>query len=524
MSTPSSVPRQKRIQRIQLEPYDDMTSVRDRLQFVNAGRVLLIFPANAKILQRKLDLVLIQREAMRRDLRLALLSKDITIADNAKDLNISVFPTIEAARTQRWNRPQNKVFVDRQDRPQMQHDPYDLMLAATRLKEAPSPARQLQIKILRGVVFGIAILALLFGFYAVVPSATVRLTPARDEVNITINMIADPNITDVRPESLRIPATVERRLQEATVSIQSSGRRPAANSLAEGTVTFTNNTDLAQFIPAGTIVQTESAPPVQFETTEDAALPARLGASVNVSIRGLATNQGLSGNQPPNSITRIQGNLSTIMSVRNLNATYGEGVRELAFVTDFDHERLLTLARQQLRQNARDNLIVSLDEANYLLVTESIRIVSEREFIYTADVNQATDTVSLTLKASIEATIIDLSNARLVAFANMGRYVTTGRSIDEKHLSFRNGEVQQILEDGSIAFQMRIEGTTYVSINSQSVRERLSGLSANEAREVLENEYLLDPRYPPVIETWPSFFKRMPIFPIRIHVDVQDDV
>lgn len=519
----SPLPRQQRIQRIQLEPYDDVASVRDRLQFVNAGRVILVFPSHAEILRRKLDLVLIQREAARRDLRLAIVTRNLTVLDNAKDLNISAFYTIEEARTHRWKRPSNKVFVDRRDRPKSQHDPYDLMMAASRLKPPLTPAQRVRGRMLRGIIFGITILAILFGIYATVPSASVTLTPARDEVDITINMIADPSITDVIPESLRIPATIERRLQDASATIETSGRRPAENSLAQGTVTFTNNTEVAQFIPAGTVVQTDTVPPIQFATQDDAVLPARAGSTVNVSIQGLASNRGLSGNQPAGSIIRIQGDQTGTISVRNQNATYGEGVREISFVTEFDQERLLTLARQQLQQNARDTLIISLDEASYLLVPESIKIIEERELIYSADLDQAADTVTLVLKATIEASIINLSDARLVAFANMGRYVTPGRTIDENHLTFRTGNIQQVLEDGSVAFQMRVEGTTYVAIESSQVRDRLTGLSANEARQVLENEYLLDPRFPPVINTWPGFFNRMPLLPVRINVDIRND-
>ena len=517
-----SVPRQRRIQPIRLEAYDDSTSVRDRLQFVKAGRVLLIFPKNAKILQRKLDLVLVQREAARRDLRLAIVTQDFLVMDNAADLNISAFLTVEDARTRRWKRPRNKVFVDRRDRPESEHDPYELQRAATRLKPPLTPAQEARRRVFRGIIFGIAMLAVLFGMYATLPSARVVVTPAQDGVTISINMIADPTIFSPVPESLRIPLTVERRLEEATVTIETSGTRPAENSLAEGIVTFTNNTNLAQFISKGTIVQTNTAPPIQFETQEDAALVAIQGSTVNVAIRALATNPPLTGNQPPDAIVRVFGELGESISVRNQNATYGEGVREIALVTEFDHERLQTLASQQIRQIARDNLLLSLDESHYLPVTESIEIVEDRDFIYTADVNQPAQTISLTYKAVVETSVIDLNDARLVAFANLGKYVTEGRTLDQGNLDFRTGEIQQIFEDGTIAFQMRIEGTTYVTIEGEQIRERLTGLSAREARAVLENEFLLDPNNPPEINTWPGFLKRMPILPIRISVDIRD--
>lgn len=515
---PSS--RLQRIHRIQLEAYDDVVSVKDRLQFVETGRVILIFPPKAKILQRKLDLVLIQREAARRDLRLALVTKDMAVAENARDLDLSVFYTVEEARTRRWKTPHNKVFVDRRDRPKPQHETYELMLAASRLKSPPGPLRQLQVRITRGLFFGVAMLAILFGMYAVVPSATVTLIPARDELNITINIIADPSVTDAIPESLRVPATIQRRLEEASVTIETTGRRPAQNSLAEGIVTFTNNTNLAQFIPAGTLISTSTIPPVYYVTQADAALAARVNATVNVAIRALPDNPPLSGNQPANAIDRVQGELSESISVRNQNPTYGEGVREIAFVTAADQERLQNLARQQIRHNARNNLLVSLDESQYLIVPDSIIIIEERDFLYSADINQPAETVSLTLKATVEATIINLKHAEVVAFANLSRYITEGRILNERQLTYRRGEIQQVFDDGRVAFQMRVEGTTYVNINEQQVKDRLTGLSKGEALAVLEREYLLDPRRPPQIKTWPGILQRMPIIPIRIQVEV----
>ena len=53
---------------LQLEPYDDVVSIRDRLSFVQASHVLLMCPPGTPVLRRKLDLLLVQRQpALRRD-------------------------------------------------------------------------------------------------------------------------------------------------------------------------------------------------------------------------------------------------------------------------------------------------------------------------------------------------------------------------------------------------------------------------------------------------------------------------
>src|SRR5258708_30758516 len=106
-----------KLQVIQLEPYDDVTSVRDRLAFVRTERVLLVLPRTATILKRKLDLVLIQREAARRGARLALITRDLDVIDNASELNISTFSSVRASQRGTWKPPLSKAFIHHSYRP-----------------------------------------------------------------------------------------------------------------------------------------------------------------------------------------------------------------------------------------------------------------------------------------------------------------------------------------------------------------------------------------------------------------------
>lgn len=514
----TTIPPQKRIQRIQLEPYDDVVSVRDRLQFVNAARVLLVFPSKGNILQRKLDLVLIQREAARRGLRLAIVVDDPSVAEHAEELNISAFYTVEQARTSRWRRPVNQVF---DPNPYRRDEIYELQQHATRLKPMPSRTQLTRQRMVGGVLFGMALLAVLLGIYATVPSATITITPARDQLNVNIPMIADPNIERALPEQLRVPAQTRRFTIDATVTIETTGRRNAENSLAEGVVTFSNSTGLATFIPAGTVVETDSNDPVRFETLNDIALAARQGATADVRVRAVESSSGVEGNVPANTIVSVQGSLGESVTVNNFNPTYGGGIREAAFVTEADRERLQTLVRQQLKQNARDFLLLSLDEGNNFLVPDTIEIVEERTMIYSAEVNEPVDSISLAMQSIMEAIVIDLNAARLVAFANLGNYIDAGRVINERSLTFRRGENIQILEDRRIAFQLRVEGSSLVDIDEQDVQALVAGESARDAQALLEDHYVLDPRRPPVIETFPGFLNRLPLVPSRITVEIE---
>lgn len=519
----ASIPPERRIQRIQLEPYDDVVSIKDRLQFVKTNRILLVLPTRGNILQRKLDLVLIQREAARRGLRLALVTTDPNVAEHAQELNISAFYTVEQARTSRWNRPRNKVFIDRADRP-IQMDPFEfeeLQRRATRLKQAPSRMRWTVNRMTSGLIFGVAVIAFLFLIFALIPSASVTITPASDQINISIPMFADPNVDRPLPEKLTVPAENRRLIQDATAEIATTGRRNAENSLAEGVVSFTNNTGLATLIPAGTIIQTDTSPAIQFETVDDVALAARQGATTDVGIRALESSSGVQGNVGSDAVTVVTGSLAESVSVTNFNPTYGGGVTETAFATQADQDRLLNLVRQQLIQHARDFLLLSLDEGSSYLVNDSLKIVEERTLIYSAEVNEPAENISLTMQGVVEVTVIDLSAARIVADVVIKKdYIPDGRVPVEGTISYRRGEVLEFMPDGRIAFQMRVEGESIVDIDTQSVKELIVGLSARDAQAMIEENYLLDPRHPPQIDTFPGFFNRIPFVPARIRVEI----
>ena len=91
-------------EQLQLKAADTTAALRERLSPLRGRRVLLIPPADARLFQRKLDLVLIQRAADRRAIQLALVSQDKRVIANAAELNISCFATVAESENARWKR------------------------------------------------------------------------------------------------------------------------------------------------------------------------------------------------------------------------------------------------------------------------------------------------------------------------------------------------------------------------------------------------------------------------------------
>ena len=513
-----------KLQIIQLEPYDDVASVRDRLSFVKAERALLVYPAPSRltypILARKLDLVLIQREAARRGIRLALVSRDPDVIDAAHDLNISVFSSVYASQRQRWKKALNKIFVDRSDRPLDAPDPHELLLRRSR-EQVLSPRQRLIRRIARVSVIGSLAAAFLLVAYFLLPAAEVVIYPANDQIDAAVTWIADASLTAIDVEGKRIPAALQTLEVESRASIPTTGLIDVPTTLARGIVVFTNRIESAVEIPQGTILSTPGARPARFRTTEAVIVGAGVGQEVNARIEALEDSAGTRGNIEANLIINIEGDLARLLSVRNPEATQGGSVREQNIVTQADADNLLIVAREKLRQDALATFGGKLG-GTQIVVPESIRIINQgqEEATYNAFVGDPADTLTLTLRARVQALIIDEQAARQAAVASLSTQIPPGRALIPESLRFTRGTVQLLAEGREASLFITASGDVAARINPDEVTRRLAGMGVGAALELLDRSYLLDPRRPPEISIFPGFFWQLPALPVRITVRV----
>ncbi len=511
-----------KLQIIQLEPYDDVISVRDRLSFVSTERVLLVWPRVGSILKRKLDLVLIQREAARRGTRLALVTSDPDVIDNAGDLNISTFGSVSTSQQATWKRPLNKVFVDRSDRPDNAPDAYELMLIASRLHALTPRKRRLQ-RIVRIVTATVLVAVLLSVVYIIVPGAEVTLAPAQGQINTTVRLTADPTLSKVNVESGQIPASLLVDDMQTVASIPTTGSTDVPNTIASGTVVFTNQTGTPVFIPAGTVVTSIGAKPARFRTTVDVTVDAGVGQTAEATVEATQDSAGPTGNVEANLIINIEGSLSNSVSVRNPESTRGGTIRQQGIVTKADYDNLLILAREKLRQDAVAEFSARLTGTQFI-APDSIKIVLERPdwMSYSAFVGDSADNLTLTFRAQVQALVIDEQLARQAALASLAAKIPPGQQISPNSVAFTRGAIQGTDSKGQVTFIMFASANVAVAINPDSVRERIAGTDIEDAMTILGRDWLLDPRRPPQIEIFPPIFGRLPLLPLRINIRIEE--
>jgi hypothetical protein len=509
---------------IQLENAEDASSVRDRLSFLRGRRVLLIWPEEGTALTRKLELVLIQREAMRRAIRLALVTHDAEVIRHAKELNISTFETIGASERGRWKRGRSKVFTDRYQKPKHEPEPEELMEVASRVRTKRSRLSWLQTLILRLLVLLLVLGVIAALTYVVVPGATVTLVPAQQQIEASVQLTVnvDPGFTQIDVENAILPAIRLLLQVEDNATINTTGMQQLGDVQALGQVVFINKGSEAVEIPAGTTVSTSAGTPIMFRTIEAISLAAGVDEQVEVPVEAMPGSAGAVGNVRENMINTVIGPLENQVTVINTAPTTGGQSRTVNVVTAGDRDRLLAAMRQQIQERAYNEMQTMLTDTQVVII-ETLSIIQERDdwTNFSAEPGDFADTLSLSMRAEVEAIAVDMQLGQQIVFARMANQIPRGRVILPDTISYRHGDVTQA--GNFITFTMSGGGQVVGQINANQVRDQLAGRSLSEAMEYLTTRVDVDDKSTPKIVISPDFLDRMPILPLRINVEVQDN-
>jgi hypothetical protein len=511
--------RRERPEFVQLDASDDVASVRDRLSFFHGKRVLIIWPEEGTVLTRKLDLVLIQREAMRRAVQLALVTHDPQIIKHARELNISTFETIGASERSRWKRGRSKVFASRFRRPRDAPEADELMPVASRVRVEETEETRARKRTIRLLALITLVIVALVAVYILLPSAIVTLRPARNVVSVEVSITADPEARDIDIENALIPATRLQVTIEETSTIPTTGLQDLADIPAEGSVVFINQTGAAVTIPAGTTLSTSTGTPILFRTTQEARLAAGAGQQIEVPIEALQSSAGEVGNVDSGLINAVLGTLAESVTVLNINPTSGGLSRTIAAVDPADTDRLLAAVRQQLQARAYDEMLPLLDETQFL-IAETVAIIEERRdwTNFSAQPGDIADTLTLTMRATVQALAINEQLGRQVTFAKLAQQIPRGREIKADTLIYERQTVTSVTQNGQIEFSMTGTGIVEGQLNIGQIQQRLAGRSINDALAYMLTEIPLEPDTMPRITLSPAWLGHLPLLPIRITI------
>ena len=505
---------------LQLERNEDVASVRGRLLPLAGNRVLLVWPVRGSALTRRLDLVLVQREAQRLGVRLALLTQDPDVIRHARELSLSTFSTVGESERGRWKRGRARLSLA--GRPEAAADTDDVsprqsvLARAQAARQQPAPV----LKFTGGLVLLLVVLVLAASAaLLVLPEATVTILPARHLVLAEAFITADPEAVEPDLTEAIVPALPLSITVEESATLPPAGRQQLSATPASGTVVFVNLGADPVHIPVGTLVGTGGATTVWFHTTSQGTLAAGAGQQLELGIEAATNHEGPDGNVDIGFINTLGGDLASRVSVRNHRPTTGGSSQSVSIVQREDQERLLATVRQQIKSQAYISLLARLKDNQYLIL-ETIDIATERSdwTRFSASPGEAARELHLVMKATVEAIAIDEAMAQEIVLDRLQMQVEAGSSLLLHTVNHDRGPVVSDFADGLVRFWRSAQGLAESHVDTATLRQQLVGLTSAEARAHIHQELALQPGTTPRINIEPAWSGRLPFLPLRIQI------
>ncbi|MEZ4667521.1 MAG: hypothetical protein R3E39_06330, partial [Anaerolineae bacterium] len=360
--------------------------------------------------------------------------------------------------------------------------------------------------------------------YLALPNATITLTPAQRRVEALSTIIVDPQAIGIDIENGIIPSSPLSIQIDDSGTIETSGVQTLEDATAAGAVVFVNKGESPVTIPTGTVVTTSAGSAIQFRTTQEATLAGGVGLQVEVPIEALQASSGNAGNVESGLINTVIGPLAESVTVRNLTATTGGATRSQKVVDAADKANLLAIVKQQLQTRAYVELQAKLT-ANQCIILDSIRLGEERGDwkTYSAEVGQVADTLSLSMKAVVDAMVVDEQFAQQVVLAQLAKQVQTGEAIRPETIAYELGcdsGNQFDTTTGRTTFQIGGNAVVGAQITVHQVQQMVAGRTINDATALLVTELSLQQGVTPQITIWPDGFGTLPLLPFRIAVTI----
>ena len=491
---------------VHLELHDDVVSVRDKMSWAKTARILLVWPPRRRILERTLDLLLLQRHAAGLGAQLGLVTRSAEICRAAGELGIPFFKNIAEAQNKPWRkRTSHPKPTRRNPRP----DTFERRAEAS----PPGPAWQANVAT-RLTFFTLGVLAVLAVVLLFIPSATVSLYPKLQTQELTLQVSASQSATSVNMAG-SLPAHEISIVVEGSQFAQATGQASVPDKPAQGVVRFRNLTTTVVGIPAGTVIRTMTEPAVRFVTMQDGVAEGGVGKTIGIPVR--AVDPGLAGNLAADTLVAIQGDLGTELAVANPEPTSGGTERTVATPAADERARLRAVLLADLRQQALDQFAQSLSPGD-LPFPDTIKTSQTLNETYQPEEGQPGEILTLTMQVEISIEYVQASDLNMLAATALDAGLTNEMLpvADTMNIVITNKPASRA--GGVTNFEIHASRTLKPNINLSSTTRALQGLSPIEAGQRLESMLPLDS--PPQIQLVPSWWPWLPFLQFRITINM----
>jgi hypothetical protein len=491
---------------IYVNPDDTRLKIQQTIVRANTERILLIIPAHTDISLNMVDLRLLQRQVLQRGKQFAIATRHPFATDAARALQIPRFRTAATARHSDWpaTYPLPQKDVD-----QLNH----------RLTNRPKRYQPASRRAQWWQWLSLALVIIAFGFVVLFFTARTQITIQHGIAKQSLSLVTKPS-SAVRNANLSgdIPLHERYLILETVISAETTGTLSLPDEYASGIINTVNLTNQPVTLPAGVIVQTNDATPIQFITTESVELPPPVAGETTeeftIDIR--AVEAGRTGNVSANRIVAVPGEWGASISINNPQPTSGGTNKTVPTATERDRARLRQIAMDALLTEAEQAFDEQALEGGFTILTATIAIDEALSEEWLPEEDEPADELQLSTRIRFKASSLDPQDLAPVAEQLLNASLPDGFAPQPDSLAITPAGISYTTE-GELRWEVEITRSIAPSINASQWQPFL-GQSKQMVLAWLTDAY---PDAASIqIANAPAFWWWMPVFPQRIEVEI----
>lgn len=488
---------------IHLEDFDDIDSIRDRLEWSKVRRIVLVWPKRGEIKTNQVELILLARRAEYLGLQIAFVTGSGSIRDMAALAGIPSFYSQVSATLAHWSAaPMSQVLDSREKK--------DHTILRDRIEQLRfEPERKLLTRLLYFSAGVAAVFALIFFF---LQGATIRLFPARIDQSLDLTILANQSIK--QPDITgRIPLRSVSSLQNLAEKIETSGQLLIPGQYAVGKVTLENLTEKTIQVPAGTIVTTLSDPPIRFEITKTVVVqPGDNPVSADIK----AVLPGSKGNIISEEIQSVEGILGPVLAVMNDEPTTNGGESSLRSPSDDDVSDLREKIKSNLIAQARREF-EQTKKSGQTYFEETIKIEKVVDEKISTPPGEPADFLEIAMTAEVRMFYIEEDDVMTSIRESLNTNIPFGYQPENETIVFtKNGEPEFDPDSVTLKWNIHAARKLQATYSKKEIIQAILGKTPRQA--LLQISSMLHHQEVPQIQIFPSWWPRLPLFPFRIEV------
>ncbi len=368
------------------------------------------------------------------------------------------------------------------------------------------------------IIFLIILGGLLTAAYYQIPSADVRILVAGNTLEKNMDITLSPSTSSVDTQNLTIPANKVDAQVSGEKSKQTTGKKNVGTP-SKGTVTIYNKTNNSKTFDKGSLL---SANGIKFTLDSDITIASASDTGEGLSYgktdgKVTAYTIGPDSNLSPGANFTFTDSPSSSYTAKNNDALSGGTSRQISAVSKEDQDALLTTLSNELKEQAKSELMQKIPSDEKLLSDSLIIELVDKKF--SKNIGEEATELSLSLTAHITGYTYKQSDISTLAKETIVNNAPAGYEYSEDSVNLKVNQ-STVLKDGGLKISATVSTLLLPKISLAPIGKNIAGKPVDQVETYLRSVESVTGYEVKVNTPFPFGKKTLPLNPSNIHLTI----